>query len=136
MEDRRGANARFALASNARTRQAAATRLRVRAKRAGAGEEHARRRAAAKAGALPAVRLSPHVDAAGVGTVLRKRKWQDRASEAPALLSDLAGLLSGGGPATVDRTGLTGRFNFVLDWGRYVDPTDDSMPALVQATAS
>ena len=56
-----------------------------------------------------------------------------RAMYRNATVSDLAGLLSAGGPATVDRTGLTGRFNFVLDWGRYVDPNDGSMPAFVQA---
>ena len=50
-----------------------------------------------------------------------------------ATVSDLAALISGGGTATVDRTGLSGRFNLVLDWGRHVDPNDDSMAAFMQA---
>jgi uncharacterized protein (TIGR03435 family) len=68
----------------------------------------------------------------GDGPVERVRDGR-RVTYRNATISDLAGLLSGGGPATVDRTGLIGRFNFVLDWGRYVDPNDDSMPAVIQA---
>jgi uncharacterized protein (TIGR03435 family) len=46
---------------------------------------------------------------------------------------DLASLLSGGGPSTIDGTGLTGRYDFVLDWGRFVDPTSDDMSSFIQA---
>jgi uncharacterized protein (TIGR03435 family) len=74
-------------------------------------------------------RLQP---ASGDGPMERVRDGR-RVTYRKATVSDLAGLLSGGGSTTVDRTGLTGRFNFVLDWGRYVDPSDDSMPALIQA---
>jgi uncharacterized protein (TIGR03435 family) len=45
-------------------------------------------------------------------------------------LAELAGLLSGGGSRTLDRTGLAGRYDFVLDYGRFLDSTDPSgMPA-------
>lgn len=70
--------------------------------------------------------------ASGDGPMERVRDGR-RIAYRNATVTDLAWLLSGGGPPTVDRTGLTGRFNFVLDWGRYVDPNDDSMPAFVQA---
>jgi uncharacterized protein (TIGR03435 family) len=51
-----------------------------------------------------------------------------------ATLSELAELLR---PPTIDRTGLTGRFNFVIDWGRYLDPKDGSMmQAMVDAIHS
>ena len=70
--------------------------------------------------------------ASGDGPMKRVRDGR-RVKYLNATVSDLAALLSGGGPPTVDRTGLIGRFNFVLDWGRYVDPNDDSTPALVQA---
>ena len=39
--------------------------------------------------------------------------------------TELAAFLSGGGQPTVDMTGLNGRFNFVLNFGRYVDQTVD-----------
>jgi uncharacterized protein (TIGR03435 family) len=68
----------------------------------------------------------------GDGPVERARDGR-RVIYRNATVSDLAALLSGGGQPTVDRTGLTGRFNFVVDWGRYIDPNDNSMPAFIQA---
>jgi uncharacterized protein (TIGR03435 family) len=45
-------------------------------------------------------------------------------------LAALADLLSGGGPETIDRTGLEGPFDITLDYGQYVDPAN---PRRVQA---
>lgn len=45
-------------------------------------------------------------------------------------MAELAARLSGAGPQTVDRTGLNGRFDFTLDYARYVSPDN---PRIVSA---
>jgi len=41
-------------------------------------------------------------------------------------MAEFASLLSTGGSRVVDQTGLTGRYEFVLDYGAFLDPSPDA----------
>jgi uncharacterized protein (TIGR03435 family) len=48
-------------------------------------------------------------------------------------MAELASYLSGFGPPTVDRTGITGRYDFSVAYGPFIDPSDKSPGALFAA---
>jgi uncharacterized protein (TIGR03435 family) len=50
-----------------------------------------------------------------------------------ANMADVAANLSSVGPATVDRTGITGRYDFSVPYGRFLDPADTSQAATFAA---
>jgi uncharacterized protein (TIGR03435 family) len=48
-------------------------------------------------------------------------------------MAELAAYLSGIGPPTVDRTGITGRYDFSVPYGPFLDPSDTSTRAVLAA---
>ena len=54
------------------------------------------------------------------------RSESDRTVFRATTMSELASFLSGGGATTMDMTGLKGRFDFTLDYGRHLDRTSEN----------
>ena len=59
------------------------------------------------------------------------RTGKDQAILLRSTMKDLARLLNGAGGRTIDMTGLDGRFDFTLDWAKYLDPSAEKMNASI-----